>query len=112
MNPIDASEQRAQRQAEERRDARHRAEQMRRDVQTVFAEPQARRVLAAFIADAGLDLSAYRENPAAMAHAVAWQDAARWWLDLLRAHCPEREAQMRKESREARPTAAQDDATP
>lgn len=85
-----------------------RERQQRLDVQAVFATVEGRRLLAAFLRDAGADDSAFRLDPIAMAHAVAFQDAGHWWLNLIRRWCPEREALMRKESREAAPSASQD----
>lgn len=109
MNPMDQAEAQREREVAENRERKLRQQQMRRDVQAVFAEPHARRVLAAFLAQCNFDESATRLDPIAMANAATWHDAGRWWLQQLREHCPEREAQLRKESREAQPTAAQDD---
>lgn len=95
--------------AEEARARKMAQRQERLDVQAVFGERAGRRLLAAFLHDAGIDRSAFATDPLVMAQAAAWQDAARWWLDRIREHCPEKEAQLRKESREAQPDAAQDD---
>lgn len=100
-DPIEDSEIRQAREDEERRQARLRAKQFRKDVQEVLGTEAARRVLWAFLQTANADGSAYRENSQAMAHAVAWHDAAGWWIHNLRTHCPEREAQMRAEARRA-----------
>lgn len=43
------------------------------------------------------DGSAFGTNAMAQSHAIGWQDAARWWLDLIRDHCPEKEQQIRRE---------------
>lgn len=96
--------------AEERRREKARAAQFRKDVQDVFATPAARRLLGEFLQDAGADLSALRSDQLTTGHAIGWQDAARWWLQALREHCPERETQLRAESkREAAQGAPQDD---
>lgn len=96
-------------EAEARRAERALRAQFRRDVQTVFGTAEGRRVLWAFLDAAGYDVSAYRAEPAAMAHAVGWQDAAGWWINQLRRHCPEREAQMRKEAAHDAPQDESDD---
>lgn len=96
------------RQREERQRQRLAAKQFRSDVQAVFGTAQARRVLWAFLQSSGHDVSAYRDNPVAMAHASGWHDAAAWWVDQLRQHCPEREGLMRNEAREAARSEPQD----
>lgn len=101
MNPFEDQEAREAREAEERKQARMRAAKFRKDVQSMLANPDHRAVVWAFLQSANVDGSAYRENSQAMAHAVAWHDAAGWWLDAIRQHCPEREAQMRTEARAA-----------
>lgn len=103
-----AARERADR--EERRLAKLRERQRADDVRAVFALPEARRVLAAFLRDGGADVSPLRADPQLTAHAIGWQDAASWWLNALRTHCPEREVQLRAEAkREAAPIASQDD---
>lgn len=97
------------RELEEKRVAKIRARQFASDVREVFAQPQARRLLAAFLADAGSDVSALRRDNLTTGHAIGWQDAAGWWLNALRLHCHEREVQMRAEARkEAAQGASQD----
>ena len=64
-------------------------------------DPEVRRVVWAFLEAAGLDSYAYRQSPHDMVVAAAIQDNARWWLDAIRSHCPEREAQMRADARKA-----------
>jgi hypothetical protein len=71
----------------------------RKDVQAVMATEQGRRVVFGFLQTAGVDTTPFRADPAAMGHAVGWQDAGRYWLALIRSHCPEREAQMRAEAK-------------
>lgn len=95
-------------QREERRRQQLADKQFRSDVQAVFATAQGRRLLWAFLQDSGFDGSAYRESPVAMAHAAGWRDAGAWWVTQLRMHCPEREALMRNEAREAARSVPQD----
>jgi hypothetical protein len=95
--------------AEERRKVKLQVAQFRSDVQAVFGTVEGRRVLSAFLHNAGADQSTLRHDNLATGHAIGWQDAARWWLTALRAHCPEREVQMRAEAkREAAQGAPQD----
>lgn len=105
---LDDAEAAQQRQAEERKRAHMEAKQFRADVQAMFEAPAGRRVLAAFLATAGVDMSPLRASVQDTGHAIGWQDAGGWWLNLLRQHCPEREGQMRKEQREAARIASQD----
>lgn len=92
-------EDREARQREAAEQGKRARRREREDVKAALALPETRRLLARFLADAGVDVSAYRETPTAMAFAGGWQDAGRWWLALIREHCPEREAQMRAEAK-------------
>jgi hypothetical protein len=97
-------------QAEEALQAKVRAAQLRKDVRDVFANAQARRLLSAFLQVAGADVSTLRHDQLTTGHAIGWQDAAGWWLNALRSHCPEKEVQMRAEAkREATHSASQGD---
>ena len=59
--------------------------------------PAARRILWLFMLQTGLDASPFATNAMAQSHAIGMQDAAKWWLNLVRDHCPEKEAQIRRE---------------
>jgi hypothetical protein len=105
----DIFEQREQTEREDKQRAKQMAQQLRADVQEVMKLPAMQRTLMAFLQTAGIDFTAYRDNPTAMAHAAGWRDAGQWWLDVIRQHCPEREAQMRAEANKQRArTEAQD----
>jgi hypothetical protein len=93
----DIFEQREQAEREEKQRAKHMAQQLRTDMQELMKLAPMQRVLMLFLIEAGIDFTAYRDNPTAMAHAAGWRDGAQWWLDLIRQHCPEREGQMRIE---------------
>ena len=108
MSFLDESEAQQERAAEEARLAKLLAAQHRRDVQELMALPSMQRLLARFLEDAGEGVSPFRTDALVMAHAAGWQDAALWWLARIRAHCPEREAQVRKALREAARGASQD----
>ena len=95
------AEERAQQEREAAKRAKRAAQDFRRDVQGAFGHPEVRRVVWAFLEAAGMDSYAYRQNPHDMVVAAAIQDNARWWLDAIRSHCPERETQMRAEARKA-----------
>lgn len=105
----DILDQDARREVEraERQQQKLRAAQLRADVQAVMATESGRRLAWAFLQEAAIDLSPFRLDPTAMAHAVAWQDAGRWWLQQIRDHCPERETDMRAEARRDARTGAQ-----
>ena len=97
------------RKLEEYRVAKILAAQFRKDVQTVFGTVEGRRLLHAFLQMSGVDVSALRSDNLTTGHAIGWQDAAGWWLNALRMHCPEKEVQMRAEAkREAAQGASQD----
>ena len=72
-------------------------EQLRSDVQTVMNMAPARRILWLFMQQLGHDRSPFATNAMAQSHAIGMQDAVKWWLELIRDHCPEKEAQIRKE---------------
>lgn len=72
-------------------------EQLRADVQQVMNLPAARRILWLFMQQTGMDASPFATNAMAQSHAIGMQDAGKWWLNLVRDHCPEKEAQIRRE---------------
>lgn len=85
-------------------------EQLRADVQQVMNIPGMRRILWLFMQQTGLDGSPFATNAMAQSHAIGMQDAAKWWLNLVRDHCPEKEAQIRREGLDNRPpTTTEDD---
>lgn len=87
-----AEQQRAQAQADKRfRD------QLRADVQGVMNMPGTRRLVFLFMQQMGVEASAFATNAMAQSHAIGKQDAAKWWIELIREHCPEKEAQIRSE---------------
>lgn len=94
----DAFEERREREATQQRLQKRLEQQLREDVQAVAGTEAGRRLIWAFLMAADIDGSPFRVEPAAMGHAVAWQDAGRWWLAQLRDYCPERETQMRAEA--------------
>lgn len=78
-------------------------EQLRADVQQVMNLPAGRRILWLFMQQTGVDASPFATNAMAQSHAIGLQDAAKWWLNLVREHCPEKEAQIRREGLANRP---------
>ena len=105
---LDADE-RARKQREELNRIKREAKAFRADVQAVMALPEVRRIVWRFLSVAGVDSYAYRQKPHDMVVAAAMQDNARWWLEVIREHCPEREAQMRAEARKAERDAREGD---
>lgn len=79
--------------------AKFAAKQSNAAFRAVMATQEGRQVVAEFLLDARVDYSPYRDDPAAMAHSVGWQDAGRWWLDRVRRLCHEKEGVMRSEAR-------------
>lgn len=84
-------------QREAVKQAKWQEEIFRADVQHLLNDPAMRRVLWRYWQDMGLDVSPFATNAMAQSHAIGLQDAAKWWLNVIRAHCPEKEAQVRKE---------------
>ena len=108
-HPLD-NEAREQQARDEELRAKLLEARRRKDVQAVMGTVEGRRLVFAFLQTAGVDNTPFRSELAAMGHAVGWQDAGRYWLDLIRSHCPEREAQMRAEAkRDAQLDEAKDD---
>lgn len=60
-----------------------------------------RAVLNAFFQEVGLDGSPFHPHGSHQSHMIGMQDAAKWWVNAIRAHCPEREPQLRIEARNA-----------
>lgn len=78
-------------------------EQLKADTQQVMNLPAMRRILWLFMLDSNVDGSAFGTNAMSQSHAIGRQDGARWWLNLVREYCPEKEAQIRREGLANRP---------
>ena len=72
--------------------------ELRESVRAVLATEPGRRVVWAFLQAVGIDSTTFNTNAMAQSHAAGLQDGGRWWLNLIRDACPEREAQMRADS--------------
>lgn len=95
---------------EERRREKAAREKFRKAVQAVAGTVEGRHLVHEFLQVSGLDRSAFSTDPGVMQFSCGWQDGGRWWLDAIRQHCPEREAQMRNEAKqEARIAGATDE---
>lgn len=88
------------RQAEEAKVAKFVNQQLRADTQQVMNLPGMRRILYLFMQQMGLDNSPFATNAMAQSHAIGMQDAGKWWLNLIREHCPEKEVVIRVEGLE------------
>ena len=87
-------------------------EQLRADFKQVMNIEGMRRILYLFMQQMGVDSSPFATNAMAQSHAIGKQDAAGWWVDLMREFCPEKEAQVRREGlvwSKATPTTEEDD---
>lgn len=103
-----------QKQREERQTEKWLREQLRADTQQVMNIDAMRRILYLFMGQMNLDGSAFATNAMAQSHAIGMQDAAKWWLNLIRDHCPEKEAQIRREGlalAKAKPPTNEEDET-
>lgn len=92
-------EERSRRERREQRMQKLLEAEFREDFLAVMNSPQGRRILSAFMQDMGHDRSAFATNAMAQSHAIGMQDAVRWWLDLIRRYCPEKEGRMREEAK-------------
>lgn len=98
-HPLDREDIERERRIQEK--AEHLAnQQVRADIQQVMNLPSARRILYAFMHNMGLDASAFSTNAMAQSRSIGRQEAAQWWLEMIREHCPEKEAQIRNEGAE------------
>lgn len=95
-HPVDRDRAERQRRLDQQH-ARDVAAQLRADVQEVMNLPAMRRILFLFMQQTGLDVSPFATNAMQQSHAIGMQDAAKWWVNLIREHCPEKEAQVRRE---------------
>jgi len=77
---------------------KRRLEQVRADARAVLNTEPGRRLLWEFLQSVNVDGSPFNTNAMAQSHATGLQDAGRWWLNLIRDACPEKEAQMRAEA--------------
>lgn len=108
MRPYDPEDRRRADQAADR-EAKLREQLLRADVQFMMKQEPVRRVLGEFLAQMGLDDSAFATNAMQQSHAIGKQDAAKWWINLIRAFCPEKEAIIRAEFNKKPPVAPADE---
>lgn len=74
--------------------------QVRADIQQIMNLPACRRILYLFLTQNGIDNSPFSTNAMAQSHAIGKQDAGKWWINIIREHCPEKERQLRQEGEE------------
>jgi hypothetical protein len=72
-----------------------RLKQLRADLREVMEIPGGRRVIAQFLHDMGVDSSPFSPNAMTQSRDIGRQEGGRWWLDSIRAACPEKEPVMR-----------------
>lgn len=90
-----------------KRDQRNATVDKRRDdvfraaFQRAMNDENTRAVLSAFLAELDIDGTAFNPHGSIQAYTIGKHDAGKWWLNAIRVHCPEREAQLRIESRNA-----------
>jgi hypothetical protein len=83
-------------QASEKFDA-----EMRKRIKAMLDVPDNRMVVSHFIAQIDIDASPFSPNAMTQSHAIGKQDAAKWWINAIRAACPEKELPMRREYEKA-----------
>lgn len=97
--PLDIEERERQRRIDKKAERLANAQQ-RADIQEIMNTKAGRRILYAFMHQMGIDASAFSPNAMAQSHAIGRQEGAQWWVNLIREHCPEKEAQIRIEGQE------------
>ena len=88
--------------------------QLQADVQQVMNLEAMRRILWLFMQQSGLDGSPFATNAMQQSYGIGQADAAKWWVNLVREFCPEKEQQIRRDGMamaKARPPATEDDET-
>lgn len=105
MHPAD----RVDNSAQAAREAKRLQQQRRADFQRLLSDEGNRRIIHAFLDWSGVDATAFNTNAMAQSYRIGQQDSARWWLDAMREHCPEKEQQIRNEARANRPAAIEED---
>lgn len=101
-DPYDIEARREQ-ERRAKREQKLRDDLFKADVQQVMKLPAMRRILWSFMEEMGLDQSPFATNGMLQSWGIGKQDAAKWWLNVIREFCPEREAQMRAEGRKVPP---------
>lgn len=106
--PYDRDERR-RRDREAEKERKLRDQLLRADIQQLMKLPATRRVMGEFLAQMGVDDSPFSTNAMQMARATGMQDAAKWWINLIRAYCPEKEALIRAEHDKKPPVTPDDE---
>lgn len=75
--------------------------EMRQKLKTMLDNPDNRLVVSRFLEDMGIGKSPFSPNAMTQSHAIGKQEAAQWWIDSIRAACPEKELPMRREYQNA-----------
>lgn len=68
------------------------------DARAILRTEEGRRVLYAFLQDMGVDKTPFSTNAMTQSMLIGKQDAGKWWLNVIRVHCPEIERKMRVEA--------------
>jgi hypothetical protein len=75
--------------------------EMRQKLKAMLDNPDNRLIVSRFLEDMGLGKSPFSPNAMTQSHAIGKQEAAQWWVDSIRAACPEKELPMRREYQSA-----------
>lgn len=71
--------------------------EMRQKLKAMLDNPDNRLIVSQFMEDMGVGKSPFSPNAMTQSHAIGKQEAAQWWIDSIRAACPEKELPMRRE---------------
>ena len=74
---------------------------MRQKLKAMLDNLDNRLVISRFLEDMGLGKSPFSPNAMTQSREIGKQEAAQWWIDSIRAACPEKELPMRREYQSA-----------
>lgn len=95
-HPVDRVAIDAQQRAERQRQDFIR-KQLKADVQQLMNLPAGRRILYLYLQWTGVDESPFATNAMQQSYHIGKGDSGKWWLNLLREFCPEKEIAVRQE---------------
>lgn len=81
--------------------------EMRKRIKAMLDVADNRLVVSHFIAQIDIETSPFSPNAMTQSHSIGKQDAAKWWINAIRAACPEKELPMRREYESARKSLAE-----
>ncbi len=75
--------------------------EMRQKLKAMLDNPDNRLIVSRFLEDIGMGKSPFSPNAMTQSRDIGKQEAGQWWIDSIRAACPEKELPMRREYQKA-----------